>query len=94
MVLTIKYGTGCGKGIMNVNVEEFLNKATLKDFKKLLKIIDMSDTPEVKEQLKEYITNILIILDENIKANLPMPAGWFKMTYRKQKVYKKYLALL
>lgn len=59
MELIIKYRDKNSKGTMRINVENFLNMRKIAKFKKLLKVIDTSDTPEAKEQLKAYIVDYL-----------------------------------
>lgn len=90
MELTIKYRAG----VMTIHVENFLERTNLKDFKKLLKIIDASYTPEARDVLKEYITEYLQTSNDLLQVNKPMPVGWFNMTNKKRKFYEKCLALL
>ena len=54
-------------GRMNINTEGFLNECGVGRFKKLLKIIKMSHTPDVYvKQLKAYITEYLATADDRI----------------------------
>lgn len=64
MELTIKYRAG----VMTLNVDRFLYSTNLKDFKKLLKIIDESYTPEARDVLKEYMTGYLPTVDDRLKV--------------------------
>ena len=67
MELIIKYRTKSGNGVMNINVESFLEMRSISKFKKLLKVIDMSDTPDAKEQLKAYIVEYLETIETRLK---------------------------
>ena len=63
MELTIKYINGQ----MFVCIDEFLNIRNIAKFKKLLKIIETSNTPEARDVLKNYITSYLAEVDEKLK---------------------------
>ena len=58
-------------GRMNINTEGFLNECGVGRFKKLLKIIKMSYTPDVYvKQLKAYITEYLATADDRIDETI------------------------
>ena len=58
-------------GRMNINTDRFLNDCGVGRFKKLLKIIKMSYTPDVYvKQLKDYITEYLATADDRIDETI------------------------
>lgn len=63
MELKIKYHNG----EMVILIDSFLNMRNITKFKKLLKIIDTSYTPEARDVLKDYITNYLATVDTRLK---------------------------
>lgn len=90
MELIIKYRAG----VITIHIENFLERANLKDFKKLLKIIDKSDTPEARDVLKDYIREYLQTSNKLFNENKAMPVGWFNDTCKKRKRYTRFLNLL
>ena len=72
----------------------FLERANLKEFEKLLKMIDKSDTPEARGVLKEYITEYLKTSNKLFNENKARPVGWFDDTCKKRKRYTRFLNLL
>ena len=81
MELKIRYRNG----EMVVLIDEFLNVRNITKFRKLLKIIDKSYTPEARDVLKNYITNYLAEVDEKLKhhANKAVDA---RTEYKEQKI--------
>ena len=67
MELKIEFGSMMHKGIMTLCVDRFLDMCNMKDFKKLLNLIDTSYTPEARDVLKEYITEYLAKVDDELK---------------------------
>ena len=65
MELKIKYENGQ----MCVNVENFLNMRSIGKFKKLLKVIDTSYTPEARDELKAYIVEYLDNVEELLQLH-------------------------
>lgn len=64
MELIIKYRNGS----MCINIDKFLDVENITKFKKLLKIIRTSYTPEVEEVLKACITDFLNTVDDTLKV--------------------------
>ena len=63
MELKIKYENGQ----MCVYVENFLDMRSIGKFKKLLKVIDTSYTPEARDELKAYIMPYLENVEERLR---------------------------
>ena len=64
MELTIRYHAG----VMTLNVDNFLYNTNIKNFKKLLKIIDESYTPEARDVLKNHMSGYLETVDDRLKV--------------------------
>jgi hypothetical protein len=63
MELKIEYVNG----VMIIHTDCFLGMRNIAKFKKLLKIIETSNTPEARDVLKNYITSYLAEVDEKLK---------------------------
>ncbi len=53
--LTLKFSWGSGKGQMIVCIPEFLRMHSVRKYRKLLKLIQKSDTPDAVQKIAEYI---------------------------------------
>ena len=65
MELNIEYENGK----MCVNIENFLDMHSIGKFKKLLKVIDTSYTPEAHDVLKAYIMDYLGTVDDRLRSH-------------------------
>lgn len=64
--IVIKYGNFTNAGTMTIAIDRFLEIRSMAKFRKLLKIIRTSNTPEVENDIKSYIVEYLADVDKRI----------------------------
>lgn len=57
-----------GKGRMTINLPEYLNSQTITNIRRLIKLVESSDTPEELEKLHSYVEEELQHFDERMKV--------------------------
>lgn len=63
--MNIRYNSG--KGRMTINLPEYLDGQTLTNIRRLIKVVETSDTPEELEKLHSYVEVELQQIDRRMK---------------------------